>query len=216
MNLDKKEITLLTKEQVYRDNKIEVIEKFGVKCAVTDFAIVLGAYVNDDHHVFYDNSLKGRIGWHYLSSSDGTGDVCIVGINGNEAWIYADERTGGVRPVIPFFPISTISSNGVKGSNGFLEVEYGEYPQYVVSTFMEEELNHAYNLGLLKTTGKLYTTDSTRCSNNSSPFEAIEHEEYEYNGKKYIRIQDINGNGEILSNDKRYAIGDYIWIEVSP
>ena len=75
MNFGTNEFTLLSDEQTFGSCKIDVIERLGEKCAISDFAILLGAYVNDDYHVDGDSSLKGRTGWWYLSSSDGAGDV---------------------------------------------------------------------------------------------------------------------------------------------
>lgn len=92
------EFTLLSDEQTFGSRKIDVIERLGGKCAISDFAILLGAYVSDDYHVDDDSSLKGRTGWWYLSSSDGDGDVRDVNKDGDRKWTYAGERSGAVRP----------------------------------------------------------------------------------------------------------------------
>ncbi len=217
MSFDTNEFTLLDEDQVFGRNSIDLINNIGGRCAITDFAILLGAYVSDECYVYYDNSLKGRTGWYYLSSSDGDGDVRTVFRDGDREWTTASKRSGGVRPALPFSTISDISPNGVRGRSGFLEVEYGEYPQYVVSsTSMESELEQAYRSGTIRKTGKTYTTDSRKWNENALPFKAVEHEEYEYNGRKYIRAYFNNTCAYTLSNGKQYEEGDNVWIEVSP
>ena len=82
MNFGTNEFTLLSDEQTFGSRKIDVIEQMGGMCAISDFAILLGAYVSDDYHVSDDSSLRGRTGWWYLSSSDGDGDVRSVSKDG--------------------------------------------------------------------------------------------------------------------------------------
>ena len=211
------EFTLLSDEQTFGSNKINVIEKLGGKCAISDFAILLGAYVSDDYHVDDDNSLKGRTGWWYLSSSDGAGDVRVVYKDGARICTCAGKRSGAVRPALPYSNISDISPNGVRGRSGFLEVEYGEYPQYAVDSNLGRTLDSEFSAGRLRKTGKTYTTDSRRWNANSEKFSPVEHEEYEYNGKRYVRVKsnDTNENFK-LTNGVTTHPGDYFWLEVSP
>ena len=213
MNLDVKEFTLLDINQVFGHYGTDLFRHIERKCAITDFAILLGAFVSR-YCVDYDYSLKGRTSNYYLLSSDGNRNVQIVDATGSKDYARAGDRSIGVRPVLSFSTISDISPNGVMGRGGFLEVEYGEYPQYVVSKSMESELEQAYCSGTLRKTGKTYTTDSRKWNDKSSLFEAVEHEEYEYNGKKYIRYTNTDAN--TLSNGKQYGKGDNVWIEVSP
>lgn len=120
MNFGTNEFTLLSDEQTFGSRKIDVIEQLGGKCAISDFAILLGAYVSSDYHVDGDSSLKGRTGWWYLSSSDGDGDVRDVIEGGDRKYTYAGKRSGAVRPALPYSNISDISPNGVRGRSGFL------------------------------------------------------------------------------------------------
>ena len=216
MNFNNNEFTLLSDEQTFGSQQIDVIDKMGGMCAISDFAIILGAYVSDDYHVDGDRSLKGRTGWWYLSSFDGDGDVRAVNVAGARKRTHAGKRTGAIRPALPYSNISDISPNGVRGREGFLEVEYGEYPQYVVDTSLARTLESNFSAGRIKKTGKTYTTDSRKWNENSSPFRAQEHEEYEYNGKRYIRTKYINTSSYKLSNGKTYNEGNTVWLEVSP
>ena len=217
MNFNNNEFTLLSDEQTFGSQQIDVIKKMGGKCAISDFAILLGAYVSSDYHVDGDNSMRGRTGWWYLSSSDGDGDVRAVNRVGARNGTDAGKRSGAVRPALPFSNISDISLNGVKGRHGFLEVEYGEYPQYAVDTNLGRILDDSFQAGVLRRTGKTYTTDSRRWNANSERFSPVQHEEFEYNGKRYVRVKsnDTDENFK-LSNGVTVHPGMYVWLEVSP
>ncbi len=203
MNYGTNEITLLSEEQVFGSNKIDVIEQLGGKCAITDFAILLGAGTTDM--------------W-YLLSSDGDGHVCSVLKDGSYASACAGTRSGGIRPVLPFSDISDISKNEVRGSSGFLEVEYGEYPQYVVDDAnLRRSLYRAFASGLLKKTGKYYTTDSRRWDANSKSFKEKKHYEYEYGYKKYVRVKSNRFENDYKLNRKLEDYpNEFIWVEVAP
>ena len=217
MNFNNNEFTLLSDEQTFGSQQIDVIKKMGGKCAISDFAILLGAYVSSDYHVDGDNSMRGRTGWWYLSSSDGAGYVRVVYGDGDRGWTNAGKRSGAVRPALPFSNISDISLNGVKGRHGFLEVEYGEYPQYAVDTNLGRILDDSFQAGVLRRTGKTYTADSRRWNANSERFSPVQHEEFEYNGKRYVRVKsnDTDENFK-LSNGVTVHPGMYVWLEVSP
>ena len=215
MNFTNNEFTLLTDEQIV-DNPIDVIKKLGTKCAVSDFAILLGAYVSDDYHVDEDNSMRGRTGWWYLSNSAVIGCVKAVNELGNVTSKSLDNRAGCVRPILSYSNIPNISKGVIIGKNGLLEVEYGEYPQYAVDTSLAKTLESNYSSGRIKKTGKTYTTDSRKWNEVSFPFRAQEHEEYEYNGKRYVRAKYINTSPYELSNGQTCIEGNIVWVEVSP
>ena len=217
MNFETNEFTLLSDEQTFGSRKIDVIERLGGKCAISDFAILLGAYVSDDYHVDDDSSLKGRTGWWYLSSSGGAGDVRAVIIDGDRKCTSAGKRSGAVRPALPFSNISDISPNGVRGRSGFVEVEYGEYPQYAVDASLGRTLDSEFSAGRLRKTGKTYTTDSRNWNARSEKFSPVEHEEFEYNGKRYVRVKsNCYESGYKLSNGVKVMPNDIVWLEVSP
>ena len=211
------EFTFLSEEQVFGSEQIDVIKKMGGKCAISDFAILLGAYVSSDYHIDGDNSMRGRTGWWNLSSSNGAGDVRGVDIVGGRGWTTASNRYGVVRPVLPFSNISDIPLKGLKGRDGFFEVEYGEYPQYAIDIDLGIILDTSFHAGVLRKTGKTYTTDSRRWDAFSEKFRPVKHEEFEYNGKCYVRVK----SNEIptkfkLSNGVTAYYGMYVWLEVSP
>ena len=127
------------------------------------------------------------------------------------------ERPTRARPALPYSSIRSICSNVVRDSFGILEVEYGEYPQTIVDEGHSRELERAYNNGIIKVTGKTYTTDSVGLDDYTTSFQPRQHQEFEYNGRKYIRfVGDKNGEGKILSDGREIKVGEVYWVAVEP
>ena len=227
---DDQGLTLLSKRQVFGSSsysQLKVIKRYGTKAAITDLCILTGSdsciceneYEYEDIYIDEDDSLAGRTGWYWTSSDDGDTDVLTVSEEGLEDEVCRDARCGAVRPVLQSSTIfSQISRNRVKGYHGTEEVEYGEYPQNAADSIMQEILESEYQKKKLNSTGKDYTFDSTDVDDCDIGFSPITYKEYEYQGKKYIRIK-ANSYPEstfILSNGIEYEDGDYVWVEVSP
>ena len=215
------DFTFLTEEQCFGNDKLDILKKRGTKAAITDFSILLGAYVSD-YHIDNDSSLEGRTGYYWTKSDDGDNDARVVDDDGSRDYNDVYKRGGGARPVLPFSSISSIPTNGESGKrarDGVLEVEYGYYPQKAVSRDMQDRLERAYKSGTISKTRNSYTTDSRKYNAYDEKFLAKQHEEYEYNGKRYVRVE-ANSDfewGEIqLSNGESYRDGDNVWVEVQP
>ncbi len=214
--------TFLTEEQYFGSNKLDILEKRGTKAAITDFSILLGAYVSDNNHIDNDSSLEGRTGYYWTKSDDGDNDARVVLARGHWINYSVDRRSGGARPALPFSSISSIPTNGESGKrarDGILEVEYGYYPQKAASKDMQERLERAYRSGSISRTRNRYTTDSRKYDAYGEKFLAKQHEEYEYNGKRYVRVEansDFGENAFTLSNGEQYRDGDNVWVEVLP
>ena len=215
------DFTFLTEEQIFGFNQIDVIKKRGTKAAISDFSVLLGGWVSD-YHVDSDSSLKGRTGYYWTKSDDGDNDACVVDDDGNRYWGYVNKRYGVARPALPFSSISSIPTNGESGKrakDGVLEVEYGYYPQRAVSRDMQERLERAYRSSSISKTGNSYTTDSVAYDDCDTAFQPQTHQEYEYNGKRYVRVEAnsyYDGDNFTLSNGEQYRDGDNVWVEVEP
>ena len=215
------DFTFLTEEQYFGDDKLDILEKRGTKAAITDFSILLGAYVSD-YHIDNDSSLEGRTGYYWTKSDDGDNDARVVTANGSRLNYAVNERNGGARLALLFSSISSIPTNGESGKrarDGVLEVEYGYYPQKAVSRDMQDRLERAYKSGTISKTRNSYTTDSRKYNAYDGKFLAKQHEEYEYNGKRYVRVEansDFEGGEFQLSNGESYRDGDNVWVEVQP
>ena len=146
----------------------------------------------------------------------------MVNVSGIRLYSPVHRRLGGARPALPFSSIGSIPTNGESGKrarDGVLEVEYGYYPQKAVPRDMQERLEQAYRRGNISKTRNTYTTDSEKYDAYSRPFKAKTHEEYEFNGKRYVRVEansDFGGRPFTLSNGEQYRDGDNIWVEVLP
>ena len=224
IKMNNQDLTLLSEGQIWgNDNEpqLEVMRKYGTKAAITDLCVLTGSYLceDTDYNIDEDSSLKGRTSWFWTRSDDNDNDVRAVYRYGDRNHTYRYERNGAVRPALQSSAIfSQISPNRVRGYNGTEEVEYGEYPQYAADSRMQSILESEYNRGMNKT-GRSYTFDSVKYDDYDTGFKPVTYEEYEYQGKKYIRIRansDFDGGKFKLSNGVEYRDGDYVWVEVSP
>ena len=210
--------TFLTKEQIFGDKQLDTLKKYGTACAITDFSILLGGYVNNDYHTKEGNTDKDRTGWWWTRTDDGDNDARVVIDSGDSDCHDVDYRDGGARPALPYSSISSIVSNEVRGDFGIKEVEYGEYPQTIVDERFSRELEENYKRGSgIRKTGKTYTTDSVDYDDYDRGFEPRKHEEFEYKGRRYIRIVgDHNGENYKLSDGRIIVSGEPYWVAVEP
>ena len=215
------DFTFLTKEQVWGFNQIDVISKRGKGAAISDFSILLGGLVSN-YDIDSDRSLKGRTGNYWTKSNCWDDYVYKVCINGDMYYDHVFERIDGARPALPFSSIGSIPTNGESGKkarDGVLEVEYGYYPQQAVPRDMQEKLERAYISSSISKTWNSYTTDSVDYDDYYTALQPQTHQEYEYNGKRYVRVE-VNsffeGGPFILSNGEQYRNGDSVWVEVEP
>ena len=70
--------TFLTEEQIFGNNQLDILKKYGTKCAMTDFSILLGGYVSSTNYTSEGKNLKDRTGWWWTKSPDGTDDARVV------------------------------------------------------------------------------------------------------------------------------------------
>ena len=212
--------TFLTQEQCFKNDKLDIFEKRGTKAAITDFSVLLGGWVWE--HAENDSSLEGRTGCYWTKSDDGDTNARVVEDNGSSCRRNVQKRYIGARPALPFSSIGSIPTNGESGKrarDGILEVEYGYYPQKAVSKDMQERLEKAYRSGSISKTRNSYTTDSIAYNEYDTSFQPQTHQEYEYNGKRYVRVEAnsyYDGGDLTLSNGEQYRDGDNVWVEVQP
>ena len=215
------DLTFLTAEQCFGENQLDIFKKRGNTAALTDFAILLGAFVSK-YRINNDSSLEGRTGYYWTKSDDSNNDVLVVKYNASRNPIYVNIRNVGARLALPLLDASIIPTNGENGKrskDGILEVEYGYYPQKAVSLDMQNRLEGAYKSGNISKTRNNYTTDSAHYREQSASFQPKIHQEYEYNGKRYVRVEansDFDSYAFTLSNGENYRDGDNVWVEVLP
>ena len=222
------ELTLLSESegQVWSNNEeeqLDVLKKYGAKAAVTDLCILTGSYSIKSLRYTTDensNSLKARIGRYWTKSNTANNDVCLIFDGYAKTHITGDAREFAIRPIIQSNVLfSKLYQNSIKGYNNTFEIEFGEYPQWAVSLEMQCLLEKIYETGKLNKTGRSYTFDSAKLYDPKVKFKPITYDEYEYQGKKYIRVIANSYFSEYeckLSNESPYKNGDCVWVEVSP
>ena len=212
------ELTLLTVGQIFGDEnekQLEVLKKYGTKMTATDLCILTGCSYERDI-IDEDSSLTGRTAWYWTKSYDN--DVYVVNFDGGLEFDEILNFDTTIRPVLQSSQIfSQIFSSRILGYNGTEEVEFGEYPQYVASESMQEKLAEEFKNGMNKT-GRTYTFDATFHDDGDHSFNPVIYEEYEYQGKKYIRVEaNITDYTSFPFSDKQlYDYEYYVWVEVSP
>ncbi len=214
--------TFLTEDEYWGDNQLDVFKKRGTKAAITDFAILLGGWVSSTEHVDTDEHLSGRTGYYWTKSDDGDNDARAVSFSGNRLLLKVLKRYCGARPALPYSSIDNIFANVVsivKAKDGITEIRCGGIPQQAPLKNMQIKLEKAYKRGGLKRVATGPITDSRKYNEYNEPFLPFEHEQYEYEGKRYVRVKAnscFNGAEFTLSNGERYKDGDYVWVEVQP
>ena len=211
----------LTKNEVFGSEQLDILKKYGSKCAITDFAVLLGGYVPDllggdisDYPFVEENSKKERCSYWWLKSVFKCGRADNVNAYGDKKSCYVYSRIIGARPVTSFIPLFF---NKGKRINGILEAEYGEYPQTIVPEEFAKTLEEEYLSGKMEQTEKKYTTDSVWYLRYSTPLQKRTHNEYIYNGRKYIRfVGDHICELRKLSDRRVIKKNEVYWVEVEP
>ena len=213
-------MTFLEERQITGSDQLEIFKKYGTKCAITDFSILLGGYVSDECHTSEGTTLKDRTGWYWTKSVKDIGDAKIdVMTISPEGIIYPNcsylcKITS--RLALPYSSIQSLSKKGERDVFGVLEIKYGEYPQTIESVVLSNILEYGYMTRTLKKTGKKYTTDSLSVI-SPQKFIPREFEEYELNGNKYIRfVSDYDCKDEKLSDGRNVVEGIPYWVKVEP
>ena len=226
-------LTILTEEQVYGNNKLNIFNVIDPRAAVSDTAILRGAFVSD-YHTANDNSLSGRTGSYWLQNSLGSKYAYaeVVTKHGYTTYYSSNARSTGIRAALPYsqiknFPHTLESSliyDSIFGSYTSPErlevITYGYYPGAAVDNVMQQTLEAAYNSKTLKKLEVGYTFDGRKCNDYNKDFSPEKQECFVfYDGKLYTRIKanfhPIYGN-HILSNGEEYKDGDYVWVKIEP
>ena len=66
--LEMNNFTFLMEEQIFGSSALDIIKKYGTKCAITDFSILLGGYVSQDNYTNEGNQKKNRTGWWWTKT----------------------------------------------------------------------------------------------------------------------------------------------------
>ena len=209
----KNEMTFLTKEQVEGIDQLDILKKYGTKCAITDFSLCLGGI----HYGSYKTIEGETTGVYWLFSTEEGETTLAVDEEGDISGEDTHERYIGGRPALPYSSIKNSAISVTSPISGVKEVIYGEYPQTKVDETLSNELEKNYSKGSIKKTGKTYSTDSVNYDYYGFSFAPRSHDELEYNGKKYIRIiGDYNAMDITYSDGNTIKKGEPFWVAVEP
>ena len=204
-------VTFLSFEECYDENKkLDIFKYINPSALATDFALVTGAYKSFNVAISDDK---------YFSKTFSFENVRFIGYY-NWFATHINSREECIRPVIPYSLIyKYLDKNKIRQKNGYVEFEFGFYPQKVVSLDVQNELYHELGNKGLKETNSSYTIDQTRIDDGKTKFAPQKLREFIYKGKKYVYLfVNISNkmNGTLLSNDNVLYNGDDVWIEVLP
>lgn len=210
--MKKLKFTFLTNKQIFGNKKLDIFNKYGIKAFITDFSILLGG----SYRVGESSITKNYIG-EWWTKDPYCNLITIVDYFGTASYNRVYDNKIGVRPVIPYSSIFFTSFNKQRNNQGILEVEFGEYPQDIVSEDLSIELENLYLDKTINKTGKNYTTDFISDTLYENITKSKTHIEYEYNDKKYIRfVGNSICEGEKLSDGRFIKKGKPYWVEVKP
>ena len=213
------DFTFLDKDQVWGDDALDVMKRYGTKVAPTDLTVILGGYMADGDNRTSENDLTCA---SWSASSHGYGLVRCVSFEGDEYWDNANTRTISARPALPPSEASKISPSEERAIDGIRVAEYGEYPQTVADDETCERLERLHGSKSLRPTGKNYTFDAVGLTDygtsfKATSFKATSYQEYEMDGKRYIRVpgRPADSNSK-LSTGEQVEEGKPYWVEVQP
>lgn len=121
----------------------------------------------------------------------------------------------GTRPTVAFSSIEKLCK--IVTTSPIEKCIFGELPQTFASPSIQNELEELYINGELKETGRIFTRDiSLLFSSRDICLYPIK--EYEYNGKKYVRVNDFSNTiGFNRTNmEDGFEYTPSYWIEVEP
>jgi len=208
------DFTLLTAKQIWGDDALDVIKKYGIGCSPTDLAVLLGGSLGMGTTVTPDLDITGSV-WTRSQEFITGYAVCTNPLN-HQSSTSTSQQYLSVRPVLsPSEAQKLEPTQRMKGVNGLDIVTWGEYPQTVVSRAVADALENAFKEETLLTTGKKYTFDE---AGTKRGFKKPDVPEYELDGKKYIRVtgRRHNPDSRISNGKERVQIGQPYWVAVEP
>ena len=185
------DFTFLTEEQIFGENKLEIFKDgANVKATATAFASISPAY--NGNPTYWTKSVGDEESFIIIVLPDGTKESKKI-----YSYSYGLDLGSDLcaRLVLPLSSMPDIYGNNRKKINesGFIEVEYGYYPQGIPPTQTKEILELRFKRNRLEETGNEYT----------EPCDYTKHKEYKLNEHRYIRY---------IDNFSRAVL----WIEVQP
>lgn len=184
----------------------------------SDYAVMNGALLGGQRKGPKDRQST----WHWLRSADTKDYVYEVVSDGSFYSNLAYRESAGLCPALHLNLSSVISARSAsrdfkiepfKDKSGkilYYTIEFGSYPQDKARN--SSELEKLYNARKLTPTGKTYTG----YMKEDGSFE--QNQEFEYGGKKYVRVisEKYDNDSEYKDKTKTPEDGTPMWAEVQP
>ena len=184
----------------------------------SDYAVMNGALLGGRRRGPKDRQST----WHWLRSAYSKNNVYSVDIDGSLDDDRADEESTGLCPALHLNLSSVISARSAsrdfkiepfKDKSGkilYHTIEFGSYPQDKAKN--SGELERLFNAHKLTPTSKTYTG----YMKEDGSFE--QNQEFEYGGKKYVRVisKKYDNDSEYKDKTKAPEDGTPMWAEVQP
>ena len=184
----------------------------------SDYAVMNGALLDGQRRGPKDRQST----WHWLRSADSEYDVDYVSNDGLLYSSIAAEKSAGLCPALHLNLSSVISARSAsrdfkiesfkdkRGKILYYTIEFGSYPQDKAKN--SGELERLFNAHKLTPTGKTYTG----YMKEDGSFQ--QNQEFEYGGKKYVRVisKKYDNDSEYKDKTKAPEDGTPMWAEVQP
>ena len=212
---------ILSDEQIFGDNALDIFKEKGSAADITDFAILLGGYSREGGTPYDKLVWKERVGSYWIDAEIEFGNLNI-NYGGFKHRNAVSSRKTGIRLAKDITSIDEIPSNDGKIESigdGFYKVEYGYVPQTAVSRKEQEALDEIFDCNLMFKTGNSYTTDTVNLYTHADKFKPQVLEEYEYQNNRYVKVPVNVGYKDTIapvSNGEDYTYGEYVWVKVEP
>lgn len=190
------------------------------KCYVyaSDYAVINGAFLGGERKGPKDRQST----WYWLRSANSRSHVYYVRSDGSLDYKHADRKSAGLCPALHLNLSSVISARSAssdfkiesfKDKSGkilYYTIEFGSYPQDKAKN--SGELERLFNAHKLTPTGKTYTG----YMKEDGSFQ--QNQEFEYGGKKYVRVisKKYDNDSEYKDKTKAPEDGTPMWAEVQP
>lgn len=216
-------LSLLDKsDALVSENKLNCFKKYSMSAGYTDLFSITGGKSNLENmnRIPDEFGLKNRTASYVFNTLLKDGSIFSIDESGKKSSVCEDDCTFGIRPtlIVNYNDFENLSKNANVNEYDVVEIEFGEYPQYVASHMVGLALEDEYSSNLndseyygsvLMRTGKEYSFVQNGQINTYC--------EFYYGSSKYIRmIVSCDENGIILSNGNTYHNGDAVWVKVSP
>ena len=218
---EKFEVTLLTEEEIKKNGDYN---NWKLVCHSSDLATLMGC-----ENIMFSNGCRWGTSTIEKCNDEFYSIVFVDECGCLDKWtvdVVFPRFFEGIRPVLSFSSEeeynrirNRMNQNiHIQSDTNRIMLEYGMYPQNVVSSSLNEELDTLLENGCLKATGNVYTTiNETIAELNFLPI-IKKYNEYNYNGKRYVRLEKIiyDSIGASLSTGETVSDDCFYWLEVSP